>query len=115
MHAPTDLHRVVVKRVLQYLSGTRDHGILLLRNNNFALHVLSDADWGGSREYRAIADTTADLGWITSLTKELGVSSTTQHVIYCDYVGATYLSTKPVFRSCMKHVAIDYHFVWKLV
>lgn len=66
-------------------------------------------------EYRSVADTAADLCWINSLLKELGVSSTTQPVIYCDNIGATYLCANPVFHFRMKHVALDYHFVRELV
>uniref|UniRef100_A0A1J3J040 Copia protein n=1 Tax=Noccaea caerulescens TaxID=107243 RepID=A0A1J3J040_NOCCA len=41
----------------------------------------------------------------------MGVRSSTQPVIYCDNVGATYLAANPVFHSRMKHIALDYHFV----
>ena len=32
-------------------------------------------------------------------------------VVYCDNVGATQLSSNPIFYSRIKHVAIDYHFL----
>lgn len=32
-------------------------------------------------------------------------------MIYCDNIEATQLSSNPIFHSCMKHVAIDYHFI----
>ena len=62
-------------------------------------------------EYHAIATAVAELNWVTNLLKELKVSSTHTPTIYYDNVGATYLCVNPVFHSCMKHIAIDFHFV----
>lgn len=62
-------------------------------------------------EYRAVANTSAEVAWICSLLSELGITITTAPVIYCDNVGATYLCANPVFHSRMKHIALDYHFV----
>jgi len=42
---------------------------------------------------------------------ELGHTPTTNSVIYCDNLGATHLSANLVFHSCMKHIALVYHFV----
>lgn len=61
-------------------------------------------------EYRAVASTVAELSWLISLLRELGVQATPP-TIYCDNMGATYLRANPVFHSRMKHIAIDYHFV----
>ena len=62
-------------------------------------------------EYRAVANTASEIIWVCSLLSELGVMLPTQPVVYCDNIGATYLSANPVFHSRMKHLAIDYHFV----
>ncbi|TXG71321.1 hypothetical protein EZV62_006256 [Acer yangbiense] len=62
-------------------------------------------------EYRAIASTAAEVNWITNLLAELHVPLTAPPTIYCDNIGATYLSANPVFHSRMKHIAIDFHFV----
>lgn len=50
MHRPTDDHWNAVKRVLRYLCGTIDHGILLHRQSSLALHAFSDADWAGNKD-----------------------------------------------------------------
>ncbi|GKV51222.1 hypothetical protein SLEP1_g57891 [Rubroshorea leprosula] len=66
-------------------------------------------------EYRALATTTSEVAWIQHLLFELGVSSSIPPAIFCDNIGATYLSSNPVFHSRMKHIAIDLHFVRELV
>lgn len=62
-------------------------------------------------EYRSIANTAAEVCWLTSLITEMGLKITSQPTIYCDNIGATYLAANPVFHSRMKHLALDYHFV----
>ena len=62
-------------------------------------------------EYRSVAATTSEINWICSLLTELDITLPTLPIIYCDNVGATYLCSNPVFHWCMKHVAIDYHFI----
>jgi hypothetical protein len=52
MHAPTDSHWVVVKRILRYLRGTASHGLHITRSSSFALHGFTDADWASSVEDR---------------------------------------------------------------
>lgn len=62
-------------------------------------------------EYRAVATTAAEMKWVCSLLTELGITLTSPPVIFCDNIGATYLSANPVFHSRMKHLALDFHFV----
>ena len=62
-------------------------------------------------EYRSVAATVAELCWVCSLLFELCINLVSPPVVYYDNVGATQLSSNPVFHSRMKHVAVDYHFL----
>ncbi|KAK0573321.1 hypothetical protein LWI29_006391 [Acer saccharum] len=50
MHQPTSDHWDLVKRLLRYLCGTLDDGIVIHRNSQVSLHAFSDADWAGNKD-----------------------------------------------------------------
>ncbi|BAB90546.1 putative rice retrotransposon retrofit gag/pol polyprotein [Oryza sativa Japonica Group] len=62
-------------------------------------------------EYKAVANTTAELIWVQTVLKELGIESPKAAKIWCDNLGAKYLSANPVFHAKTKHIHVDYHFV----
>ncbi|GKV03490.1 hypothetical protein SLEP1_g15780 [Rubroshorea leprosula] len=66
-------------------------------------------------EYRALAAASSEMVWILNLLHELGIHPSTPLALYCDNIGATYLSSNPIMHSRMKHIAIDLHFVRDLV
>jgi histone deacetylase 1/2 len=62
-------------------------------------------------EYKAIANATAEVMWIQTLMKEIGISCPPMARLWCDNIGAKYLSANPVFHARTKHIEVDYHFV----
>jgi hypothetical protein len=62
-------------------------------------------------EYKAIANATAEIIWVQTLLRELGVPCPPAASLWCDNLGATYLSANPVFHARTKHIEVDYHFV----
>jgi hypothetical protein len=66
-------------------------------------------------EYKSMANATAELMWIQTLLKELCISYPPGARLWCDNMGAKYLASNPIFHGRMKHIEVDYHFVWDQV
>jgi hypothetical protein len=52
MHAPTDIHFQLIKRILRYIRGTSHYGLQLHRSSSHDLVAYSDADWAGCPDTR---------------------------------------------------------------
>jgi hypothetical protein len=58
-------------------------------------------------EYKSLANATAEIIWVQSILRELGVPQEKAPCLWCDNLGATYLSANPVFHARTKHIEID--------
>lgn len=134
IHSPTMAHYHVACRVICYLNGSPDRGLLFCRNSKLQLFSFLDIDWAGcldctmsisgycfflgssliswpakkqqtiSRsslevEYHALLFATCDLLWLTVLTKELHITCSKPHVLYCDSLSAMHVASNPVFHK----------------
>ena len=66
-------------------------------------------------EYRAMANTAAEIVWVTHLLRELHVLPPDRPTLLCDNQSAIFLSQNPISHKRAKHIDIDYHFVRELV
>ena len=62
-------------------------------------------------EYKALANAAADIQWIKSLLTDLRVPIVHSPILWCDNIGATYLTSNPLFHARTKHIEIDFHYV----
>ena len=62
-------------------------------------------------EYRALANTAADLAWVRQVLLDLKIFLPQPPTIHCDNLSALALSSNPVYHSRIKHLDIDFHFV----
>jgi hypothetical protein len=62
-------------------------------------------------EYKSLSNTATELHWIQSILHDLRFPLPTSPKLWCDNIGATYLSSNPIFHARTKHVEIDFHYV----
>ncbi|KAL5573410.1 hypothetical protein UlMin_023007 [Ulmus minor] len=55
MHQPITSHWMAVKRILRYLKGTMQEGLLFTASDSFQIQAYTDADWAGSPDDRRSA------------------------------------------------------------
>ncbi|KAI3507180.1 hypothetical protein L1887_22027 [Cichorium endivia] len=66
-------------------------------------------------EYRAMANTAAEIVWLTHLLRELHALPSVRPTLLCDNKSALFLSQNPVSHKRAKHIDLDYHFIRELV
>jgi hypothetical protein len=62
-------------------------------------------------EYKAMANATTEVMWIKIVMDELKIACPRTARLWCDNMGAKYLSSNPVFHARTKHVEVHSHFV----
>ncbi|PON53958.1 hypothetical protein PanWU01x14_198360 [Parasponia andersonii] len=66
--------------------------------------------------YCALSHVVAEVIWLQSLFKVIGVSLTSRcPILWCDNMGVGALASNPVFHSRTKHIEVDIHFIRETV
>ena len=62
-------------------------------------------------EFKAVANTSVELQWLSKLIQELCLPAFHPPKIWCDNLGAVFISSNAAFRARTRHVEVDFHFV----
>ena len=62
-------------------------------------------------ENKALANAAAEIQWLKTLLSNLHISTVHPLILWCDNIGATYLTSNPLFHARTKHIEIDFHYV----
>ncbi|XP_059658422.1 uncharacterized mitochondrial protein AtMg00810-like [Cornus florida] len=84
--APRSTNYTDVLRIIRYIKGTMFHSLYFSSHSSLDLRACSDADWA-----------------------DMGVSHSTDTVLYCDYHSAIYIAHNDVLHECTKNIEIDCH------
>ncbi|XP_024030615.1 uncharacterized protein LOC112094295 [Morus notabilis] len=106
MHDPREPHLQAAHRILHYLKGSPEKGILFKRNSVLTLEAYTDADYAGS-----IVDRRSTIGYCTFLGDDLRVKWEEPMKFYCDNKSAINIAHNPIQHDRTKHIEIDRHFI----
>ncbi|KAL3529154.1 hypothetical protein ACH5RR_008476 [Cinchona calisaya] len=76
-------------------------------------HTVSHSN--AKTEYRALATCVAEICWLRSVLRELGIHIRLPVELFCDNIAATYLARNPVNHARSKHLEIYFYFVCEWV
>uniref|UniRef100_A0A803PU39 Integrase catalytic domain-containing protein n=1 Tax=Cannabis sativa TaxID=3483 RepID=A0A803PU39_CANSA len=118
LHQPLISHWTAVKRILRYVAGTLDYGLMLKPVKDFSLEVFCDVDWAfdpddrrSATEFRSLASAVSEVTWLQSLLHELHITCPTAPSVWCDNQSTVLLAANPVLHARLKPIEIDLYFV----
>jgi hypothetical protein len=141
MEHPVETHMTAAKRILRYLKGTIELGILYKRGESKKLIAYSDSDYGGDiddmkstsgaiawssrkqpivtlstteAEFIAAAHCVCEGIWLKRILDSIGLQQQPCLTVLCDNNSTIKLSKNPVMHGRSKHIDIRFHFLRNL-
>uniref|UniRef100_A0A2N9H7M7 Reverse transcriptase Ty1/copia-type domain-containing protein n=1 Tax=Fagus sylvatica TaxID=28930 RepID=A0A2N9H7M7_FAGSY len=119
INAPSDIHLTAAKRILHWAGDPNDRrstsGLLVYLGHNpitwSTKKQLTVSRSSTEAEYRALASASAEVCWLRTLVKDLGLYLYDPPVLWCDNVSALAITSNPVFHARTKHIEVDFHFI----
>ncbi|KAM1033230.1 hypothetical protein ACFX2C_036800 [Malus domestica] len=105
------------KRVLRYIQGTVDFGIIFDRGKATTLIGYYDSDWAGSEDdMRSTSGYAFTLGsgmflWASIKQNTVALSTAEAKYIMCDNTSAIVMAKNSVFRQKTRHINMKFHFI----
>ncbi|GKD84395.1 retrovirus-related pol polyprotein from transposon TNT 1-94 [Tanacetum coccineum] len=101
---PSSSHLGAAKRVLRYVKGSLDLGIMFERNKVVKLEGYAD-----KAEYISVAGAVNHAIWIRKLLSAFDLTQEGPTVIFCDNKSAIAIAENPVQHGRTKHINVKYH------
>ncbi|CAL2280291.1 unnamed protein product [Prunus armeniaca] len=107
MHEPTRKHMGTAKRVLRYIQGTFDYGIVYEKGKEARLIGYCDSDWSGSEDdMRSTSGYAFNLGSGVFSSSKVGATT-----ILCDNTFAIAITKNLVHHHKTRHINRRFHFI----
>ncbi|EOY21704.1 Uncharacterized protein TCM_013806 [Theobroma cacao] len=97
MQSPIMLHFTATKRILKYVKGTADFGLMHVKHDKRELVIV--AMIGQEAEYIAIVSVVNQLKWLRQVLANLGFKQENGTVIFVDNQSAIAIAKNPVYHS----------------
>ena len=102
MQDPKTPHLDAAKRILRYIKGSADYGLLYEKSNDFLLRGFTDADWvGDANDRRSTSGYCFNIGsvvvsWCSKKQSTVALSSTE-----AEYMAATMATQECIWLKCL--------------
>nr|GEX39448.1 zinc finger, CCHC-type [Tanacetum cinerariifolium] len=116
MQDPKDHHLKAVKKVIRYIKGTKEHGVIYKKEGAARLQKQPTvALLSCESEFMAATGAACQALWLKQLLSELTGWEEKRITLKVDNISAIALVRNPVFHGRSKHIDIRYHFIRECV